>query len=60
SLNSHRARVRRWAATFKRLNRTRAEHPACLQVFAKTRVRLSTSVYQDLGDYFWFGDHARK
>jgi hypothetical protein len=36
------------AATFKQLNRTRAEHPACLHVFAKTRVRLSTSVYQDV------------
>src|SRR6266481_8848963 len=41
-----RARVRRRAATSKRLNRTRAEHPACLQVFAKTRVRLSASVNQ--------------
>ena len=34
------------AASFKRLNRTRAEHRACLHVFAKTRVRLSTSVIQ--------------
>ena len=33
---------------FKRLNRTRAEHRACLHVFAKTRVRLGTSVTQDL------------
>src|SRR5271169_6031390 len=48
SLNSHRARVRRWAATFKRLNRTRAERRACLHVFAKMRVRLSASVYQAL------------
>jgi hypothetical protein len=32
------------AASFKRLNRTRAEHRACLHVFVKTRVRLSTSV----------------
>ena len=36
------------AASFKRLNRTRAEHRACLHVFAKTRVRLSTSVNRDL------------
>src|SRR5271167_535566 len=36
------------AATFKRLNRTRAELRACLHVSAKTRVRLSTSVNQDL------------
>ena len=32
------------AASFKRLNRTRAEHRACLHVFAKTRIRLGTSV----------------
>jgi hypothetical protein len=36
------------AATFKRLSRTRAEHRACLHVFAKTRARLSTSVHQEL------------
>jgi hypothetical protein len=36
------------AATFKRLNRTRAEHRACLHVFPKTRLRFSTSVNRDL------------
>src|SRR5580700_3426850 len=40
------------AASFKRLNRTRAEHRACLHAFAKTRVRLSTSVTGNLKIYF--------
>src|SRR5258705_11850906 len=36
------------AATFKRLNRTRAEHRASVRSFVRTHVRLSTSVYRDL------------
>src|SRR5258708_39795531 len=49
TFNLHRARVRRAeTASFKRLNRTRAEHRARLHVFAKTRGRLSTSVYQEV------------
>jgi hypothetical protein len=32
------------AATFKRINRTRAEHPAEFYVSVKTHVRLITSV----------------
>ena len=36
------------STAFKRLNRTRAEHRACLHVFAKTRLRFSTSVYREL------------
>jgi hypothetical protein len=36
------------APTLKRINRTRAEHRAEFQPFAKTRVRLVTSVTQDL------------
>ena len=36
------------AASFKRLYRTRAEQPAQLRIFEKTRVRYSSNVYEDL------------
>src|SRR5260370_24295430 len=57
-----RASAANWVATFKRLNRTRAEHRACLHVFPKTRLRFSTSVNRDLrksdsatGEISWCG-----